>query len=548
MARSTIVLLIAGFVIFPSGACAQSTATITGTITDASGAVVPGAKILVHNAGTGEERPAESDAAGVYAVPSLPVGEYRVTVSSSGMQSVVANNVVLEVGRIVQQNFALRVASSSEVVEVLAAAPAITTGTVTVGAVIDRKTVQEIPLNGRHFLDMGFLIPGSVTPPQNANLAAPLRGQGFFGFNSAGAREDAVNFMVNGINLNDFGGGNQITFQPTIGTVQEFKVDNSTYSAEYGRNSGAIVNISTRSGTNQWHGELYEFLRNHELDARNYFNPIGIPQAPFHRNQFGGDGGGPIKKDRTFFYLSYEGLRHRQGVPLVSTVLSDAQRDQAAATSDATVQKLVALLPRPNAPGNVFNGTATAPVNIDQGTANISHSFSDANRVNVYYAFQKDLRNEPPGTVSNTLPGYGDTRQGNRQLMTLVNTKVFSSTLVNEARLGYNRLHLAFDPETTLRAGDFGINNGVPAFPQITVSGAFTFGGASGEPSLRGDYTAVLSDTLNWLRGSHSIKFGGEFRRADSNNNSYTPGTFTFTNVTAFLNDPTEQAAASPTL
>jgi hypothetical protein len=231
---------------------------------------------------------------------------------------------------------------------------------------------------------------------------------------------------------------------------------------------------------------------------------------------------------------------------LVSTVLSDAQRAQAAATGDATVQKLVALLPRPNAPGNVFNGTATAPVNIDQGTANISHSFSDANRVNVYHAFQKDLRNEPPGTVSNTLPGYGDTRQGNRQLMTLVNTNVFSSTLVNEARLGYNRLHLAFDPETTLRAGDLGINNGVPAFPQITVSGAFTFGGASGEPSLRGDYTAVLSDTLNWVRGSHSLKFGGEFRRADSNNNSYTPGTFTFTNVTAFLNDQATGFTANP--
>src|SRR5216684_5639905 len=282
MARSSVVLFSFALVLFSARIWGQSTATLTGTITDASGAVVPGAKILVHNIGTSEERRAESDSAGVYVIPSLPVGDYRVSATLSGMQTVVANNVAAEVGRTVQQNFTLRVASGSEIVEVTSSAPAISAETVTVGAVIDRKTVQEIPLNGRHFLDMGFLIPGSVTPPQNANLASPLRGQGFFGFNSAGSREDTVNFMVNGINLNDFGGGNQITFQPTIGTVQEFKVDNSTYSAEYGRNSGAIVNIATRSGTNRWHGEVYEYLRNHDLDARNFFNPRGIAQAPFH--------------------------------------------------------------------------------------------------------------------------------------------------------------------------------------------------------------------------------------------------------------------------
>ena len=128
--------------------------------------------------------------------------------------------------------------------------------------------------------------------------------------------------MVNGINLNDFGGGNQITFQPTIGTIDEFKVDNSTFNAEYGFKSGAIVNMATRSGTNQWHGEMYEYLRNSDMDARNFGNPSGVTQAAFHRNQFGGDGGGPIKKDKAFFYLSYEGLRHLQGVPLTATVLS----------------------------------------------------------------------------------------------------------------------------------------------------------------------------------------------------------------------------------
>src|ERR1700682_6301505 len=176
--------------LFANAGLGQSTATLQGTVNDSSGAVVPGAKVVVRNVATGEERNAESDSAGVYVVPSLPVGTFRVTVSSSGMQSVAADNIVLEVGRVVQQNFALRVASSSEVVEIRATAPVVTSETVSVGPVIDQKTVQEIPLNGRHFLDMGFLFPGSVTPPQNANLAAPLRGQGFFGFNSAGSRED----------------------------------------------------------------------------------------------------------------------------------------------------------------------------------------------------------------------------------------------------------------------------------------------------------------------------------------------------------------------
>jgi hypothetical protein len=191
--------------------------------------VVPSAKIVVYNQGTAEERNATSDSAGVYVIPSLPVGTYRVTVTAAGMQAVAMNNVVLEVGQTVAQNFTLRVASSNDVVEVTTSAPVVTSETVTLGQVMDQQTVQEIPLNGRHFLDMGFLVPGTLTPPQNANLAAPLRGQGFFGFNTASGREDTINFMVNGINLNDFGGGNQITFQPTIGTIDEFKVDNSTF-------------------------------------------------------------------------------------------------------------------------------------------------------------------------------------------------------------------------------------------------------------------------------------------------------------------------------
>src|SRR5260370_24725032 len=251
-------LLLSTFTHIASG---QSTATLQGNINDATGASVPNAKVTITNIATGEERTTQSESAGIYVVPALPPGTYRVTVVASGLQPVVANNVVLEVGRNVVQNFSLRVASTSEVVEVTSAAELVTSTTISVGTVVDRKTVQEIPLNGRHFVDLGLLIPGSVTPPQNGFLTAALRGQSSFAINTAGNREDTVNFMVNGINLNDMV-QNQITFQPSINTVSEFKVDNSTYSAEFGRNSGAIVNIATRSGENNFHGEVFEFIRN----------------------------------------------------------------------------------------------------------------------------------------------------------------------------------------------------------------------------------------------------------------------------------------------
>src|SRR5262249_33702399 len=156
---------------------------------------------------------------------------------------------------------------------------------------------------------------------------------------------------------------NQITFQPSINTVSEFKVDNSTFSAEYGRNSGAIVNIATRSGSNSFHGELFEFIRNNALDARNFFNPVGQAMSPFKRNQFGANFGGPIKRDKTFFFLSYEGLRQRQGITLNTTVLNAAQRAQVTAAGNAVSQKILALIPAANDPtGTKFLGAATAPV------------------------------------------------------------------------------------------------------------------------------------------------------------------------------------------
>jgi outer membrane receptor protein involved in Fe transport len=526
-----------------AAAFSQTTASIIGTVTDPSGAAVVGAKVTVKNASQGTERSAETGAAGGYEVPALPPGTYNVSVEAKGFQKQQANNLVLAVSQNSVQNFSLAVASSSEVVTVEATAPQIENTTVTVGQVINQRTVQEIPLNGRHFVDLALLIPGTVTPPQSGFLTAPLRGQGSFAFNTAGSREDAVNFMINGVNLNDMV-QNQVTFQPTINTVSEFKVDNSTYSAEYGRNSGAIVNIATRSGTNAFHGELYDYLRNSYFDARNAFNPKAQAQSPFKRNQFGGDLGGPIIRDKTFFFVSYEGLRHRQGLTTTSTVLKDADRATILAGSNAVAKSLLQFIPVANggtATNPQFFGSATAPVDIDQVTTDISHNFSEADRLHGYYVYQHDKRGEP--TQGASIPGFGDIREGHRQVLTLNESHVFNSHWVNEMRLGANRIHITFqpasltltDPASVGLGGVLGPNMSI--LPRINFADSnLLFGGERNFPQGRGDTTFVLADTLSWIRNRHSFKFGVEFRDFRNNNFNNDPGQMTFNNVTDFAN------------
>ena len=522
-------LLSAGMV-----AMAQSTGTIQGTITDESGAALPNAQVTVHSLETGVERTTQTDSLGSYQVAALPVGVYRIEVHAQGFQPSTVNDLTLEVGRTVVQSFQMKVGGVAQTINITAEAGVIETTTSTVGQVINQKTVQEIPLNGRHFVDLGLLIPGSVTPPQNGFLTAPLRGQGSFAFNTAGNREDTVNFMINGVNLNDMV-QNQITFQPSINTVQEFKVDNSTFSAEYGRNSGAIVNIATRSGTNTFHGEVFEFLRNEALDARNFFD---ARKPPFKRNQFGAALGGPIHKDHTFFFFSYEGLRQRQGLTFNNPVLSDQQRAQ---VTDPISKRFLDFIPQANfGVGTAqprFLGSGTAPVNLDQWTGDVSHTLGANDRLHGYYAVQRDERGEP-NLQGNTIPGFGDTRMSRRQIFTLNETHIFGPSTVNEARFGFNRIHIIFTPNQLLNPADFGINNGIAepiGLPQVNIGGiGLNFGGPAGFPQGRGDTTFVGSDTLSYLHGKHALKFGGEFRRFLNNNFARNIGTFGFASVADF--------------
>ncbi|HET9280521.1 MAG TPA: carboxypeptidase-like regulatory domain-containing protein [Candidatus Angelobacter sp.] len=541
---------------FTTATFAQTTAKILGTVTDQSGAAVVGAKVTVKSTDAGIERSTQTGASGYYEVAALPPGKYSVQIQMNGFETEQAPNVVLEVSNNATQNFALKVASTNEVVTVEATAPIVETTTMTVGSTINQRTVQELPLNGRHFVDLALLIPGTVTAPQNGFLTAPLRGQGAFAVNTAGMREDAVNWMVNGINLNDMV-QNQVTFQPTINTVSEFKVDNSTYSAEYGRNAGAIVTIASRSGTNQFHGEVYDYLRNNVFDARNAFNPrtnsiTGAPiaQSPFKRNQFGGAFGGPIFKDKTFFYGTYEGERHRQGLTTSAPVFSAAQLAQIAASPNSTVKSIAALIPGANGTvngGPGFLGSATAPVNIDQETLDIQHNFSDRDRLHGYYVYQHDLRKE--ATAGSTLPGFGDTREGHRQVFTLGETHVFTSSLVNELNLGINRILITFTPNNTTDPNSLGLSTTLgpnEAFmPTIAINGGPTFGDERGFPQGRGDTTGVIADNLSYIMGRHSLKFGTEFRDFRNANFNGDPGQLVFNSVTDFINGQIDSSARS---
>src|SRR5882724_7231064 len=538
---------------------AQSTATLGGTVTDATGAVVANAKVVATNQATGVETATQTGSAGAYLLPSLPIGTYRIQINASGFQSSIISNLKLEVATALTQNIQLKVGQAAEKIEIVADAALVDTTTTGVGQVINDKVVQEIPLNGRHFTDLSLLTTGTVTPPANGFLSAPLRGQGSFGINTAGQREDTTNWLVNGFNLND-NVQNQITFQPPIDTLAEYKIDNSTFPAQYGRNAGAIVNLATRSGTNDYHGELFEFFRNNALDARNFFNLASAgPQAPFKRNDFGASFGGPIKKNKIFFFLAYEGLRQHQSLTVTSTRVP-TQNERAAVTSPA-IQSLIALIPAANLAGtgnpadpatfNKFTGGALANVALNQGSADLDVELTSKDRIHAYYVVQKDLRQEPTagGAIFTNLPGFGDTRDGFRHLMTFSEDHIFGPSLTNTVRLGFNRIHLTFTPNALEDPAAFNINMpaGAPVasgLPFVNVGGALGFGGPTGEPQGRGDTTVVLNDGLSWLRGRHTFAFGGEIRRAYNNNIAFNIGSLTYnqtlggpTAMQNFLND-----------
>jgi len=517
---------------------AQSTAILQGAVFDPGKSVVPDATIVATNLATHLEHSARTDEQGFYQIAVLPPGDYRVKARATGFRAEVVERLTLNVSGTTVQNFQLSIGSLTEEVTVTSTSSSLEATTISVGQVVDRRIVHVIPLNGRYFLDLALLIPGSVTPPQNGSATIPVRGLGAFAFNTAGNREESVNYMINGISLND-PGFPSINFQPSISSIQEFKVDNSTLSAEYGQNSGAIVNIGTRSGADEFHGELFDFLRNDAFDARNFFDLNSSQPPPFKRNLFGGNLGGPVIRKRTFFFTSYEGLRQRQGLTLNSIVLSDSER---ASVTDPTIRRLIELIPRANFIDSAgtfrFISSATAPVDLDQWTLDVSHKLGEKDRLHLYYAFNHRNFLEPTRGSGNTIPGFGNSHASTRHFLSFNFAHTFGVDTVNEGRFGFNRLYANTNPKAQLNPVDFGILNGIDqpiGLPQISVAGGLNFGGPSTLPTGRGDTYFVFSDTLTWQLRRHSLKLGGEYRLYLANVFRQATGSFNFPTVADFI-------------
>jgi hypothetical protein len=519
----------------PAGA--QTLAGLQGRVFDASGALLPGAVIRVWNASIGFDVSVRADSEGRYYVAAIPNGTYTITAEATGFRTERIEALNVDIGRTLVRNFHLAVGDASETVLVRAEVPLIDRATATVGYVVTEETVQGIPLNGRHFTDLGLLVPGSVAPSQTGFSSRPIRGVGALAFNTAGNREEAVGFLVNGVTTNNLTFGSLI-FEPPLASVQEFKVDISAFAAEHGHVSGAIVNLVTRSGTDRFRGEAFEFLRNEALDARNFFEFTSEDPHPFDRNQFGGSLGGPIRRGRTFFFGSYEGLRQRQGVDLNSLVLSDEQRAMA---THPVIRQLIPLIPRANyvdADGTPrFVGSAPAVADTDRWTVDVRHNAGRNDRLHVFYGSQH-VRGVEPGAQGNSIPGFGSVFHPFASILTIGETHLFGGGFLNEARFGRSRLEGGTFPAATLNPADFGIGNGVTrpiGLPQMIVAGDLNFGGPGILPQGRFDTSYVFVDTVSRAAGRHSLRFGGEYRHFVNENFAEGTGVFNFPSVEAFL-------------
>jgi hypothetical protein len=537
-ARCSIYVYLFVFSCVSVSAEAQTMAVVQGRVVDESGGVIPSATIGMRDDSTGFGASAHTDLEGHFHIVALPAGTYTVTAEAPGFRTELIESLNVDVGRTLVRDFVLKVGTTNEAVVVHAEVPLVDRATSTLGHVVTGQIIQEIPLNGRHFTDLGLLVPGSVAPSQNGFSSRPIRGIGTLAFNTTGNREESVSFLVNGVSTNNQTFGS-LVYEPPLASIQEVKVDNSAFSAEHGHVSGAVVNVMTRSGTDDVRAEAFEFFRDDALDARNFFELTTSDPHPFRRNQFGGSLGGPIRRGRTFFFASYEGFRQEQGVDMNSVVLNDAQR---AAVTDPVIRQLIPLIPRANvfdADGTPrFVGSAPAVANQDRWNVDVNHNAGQKDRVHVFYGAQF-VRSLEPTAQGTTIPGFGSASQPSRSVLTVGATHVFGSMVLNEARFGRSRLDGGTFPASTLNPADFGIKNGVSApigLPQMIVAGALNFGGPGTLPQGRFDTSYVFTDVVTRARGHHTFKLGGEYRHFINENFAQGTGVFNFPSVAAFLN------------
>ncbi len=513
---------------------------IVGTVTDPSGAVVPKTRITVRNQETNVTREVETNEDGDYSVPLLPPSLYQVAAEKPGFRRSVYSDVNLNVDQTARADFSLQVGGGNEVITVGDTVPLVQTDTSTLGQVIDRRQVHELPLNERNFLSFALLVPGGQMPTEGSQNSTQ---GGAISVN--GAREQSNDFLLEGVDNNDQY-INQYVALPSIDAIQEFKVQSGNYSAEYGRSGGAQINVVVKSGANKFHGSLFEYFRNRNLDAKNFFDlpdcaPGSIPGTcadipRFDRNQFGGTMGGPLRRDKTFFFVSYEGLRLRQATTREATVPSQLQR-MALLTAlppeyrNPAGEAVFNLLPAANVgqdlvSSNIFVSSPIIRNRVDLLMIKVDHQAGSNNSISAHYALFHENRFNPFDPVNSftSLPGYGSFTLNRGHNAGLNWIHVFNPSWVNELRLGFNRL----------RAGVLQENSGTNISEQLgfpTVSGnPVDFGSPNvnllgfdgiGEPinypQDRHDNTYHFVDNLAWNRSRHQFKIGADIRRVQLN-------------------------------
>ncbi|HEV2176024.1 MAG TPA: TonB-dependent receptor [Terriglobia bacterium] len=539
-------------------------ATLSGTITDPSAAVIPNSEISIKNVATGVTETVKTNAAGFYTAVNLLPGNYQIRVSASGFSTEVRTGIILTVGSAQVLDVSLRVGKSSQTVQVAGAAPAVQLGSSALSAVVNSTTVRELPLNGRSWTDLATLQPGvdAIQAQPTFAVGADRGNRGYGGqITINGGRPQQNNYRLDGISINDYANGapgSVLGGNLGVDAIEEFSVLTNSYSAEYGKTSGGVVNAISRSGTNQFHGSGYEFLRNSALDARNFFDLGTIP--PFKRNQFGGAIGGPIQKDRTFFFADYEGIRQSKGITDISTVPSMAARSgqlcsqpnplssctPTTVTVDPAAAQYLPFYPLPNAGIDLTTGgdagTFAFPgqqvIREDFVTARLDHKFSDSDSIFGSYLFDNTPYHAPdPFNV--VLLG----NQTLRQIISVEETHIFGPTFVNSFRAGYNRDGVAND-NTVKAINPLAADPTLGADPtrdatQVNISGISPFtGGVGANPTYFYFWNSWQAyDDALWNRGTHAVKFGVALEREDLNELVLRDpsGIFSFGSLQSFL-------------
>ena len=540
-------MFLAALVVLSAAALVAQTfrGTILGTVTDASGAVVSGATVKVHNANTGLDRTTQTSADGSYAVSELQIGTYIVTVSQSGFQTSVTSSVTVDVAGERRVDVSLKPGQVSEHVEVSGEnLPQVETTTNDLGGVLTSQTVENLPVNGRDYTKLIYLNPGVAGSPDQISDSPGSFGE----FSMNGARGRSNNYMIDGTDMNDgyrndpaineagvF--GTPSTILP-IDAVAEVKVI-SNFEPEFGRNAGAVVDIVTKSGTNSLHGTAVEYFRNDALDARNYFNSAGQPKAPFHNNQYGASLGGPIVKDKTFFYVDYEGQQEPVGVVTLACVPDPAQIAADGGPTNPVIASLLARnpWPTPNIPGT-FGGSLVGSENsgcpngpnssvvspsfnrLTSMIAKIDQNFNPNNTLTGRYFFGDSVQSFPLALTASggQLPGFNTYTPTRVQLVSLSYLHTFGSNKVNELRYGWNRFAEGFFPaDQNFQPSSIGLNPGTGAadqgLPIILMGGFAQLGATSSVPRHRVDSNNQVLDNFSWKTGKHDVKFGVDFHR-----------------------------------